>query len=84
MTDEMVTGSPIELTVAGHHFHRNETGTVTHHINGRPDHSTGGLLSTVEVFAAEITRLRQLVPSGEANEEEAPPLVHPLRSRPDQ
>jgi hypothetical protein len=46
----------IDLTVAGHHFHR------------AADHSTSGLLSTVEVFAAEVTRLRKPVPREAANE----------------
>ena len=84
MTDETATDAALDVTVRGHSFHRTANGKMTHHINGRPDHSPGGMLSTVEAFAEEIARLRQLLPSEARNQEEAPPIVDPLGSRPDE
>ena len=84
MSDKSATGAPLDITVGKHHFHRTEHGMVTHHIAGRPDHSVDGLRSTLEAFAEEITRLRQLLPSEARNQDEAPPRVDPMGSRPDQ
>jgi hypothetical protein len=82
MNSELTSPTALDVTVKGHHFHRTEHGMKSHHINGRSDHSAGGIMSTVEAFAEEITRLRQLVPAEAAHEESAPPLVDPMGSRP--
>ena len=84
MSDEKVTSAPLDVTVDGHHFHRSETGMVTHHVDGRPDHSSRGIMSTVEVFAQEIARLRKLIPSEAGKEDKPPRLVDPRGSRPDE
>jgi hypothetical protein len=84
LANERVINTPLDVTVGGHHFHRSETGMVTHHINGRPDHSSGGVMATVEVFAQEIARLRELVPSEAGRKDQAPPVVDPMGSRPDE
>ncbi len=84
MTDEAASNAMLDVTVRGHSFHRTANGKMTHHINGRPDHSSAGMLSTVEAFAEEIARLRQLLPSEARNQEEASPIVDPLGSRPDE
>jgi len=84
LTDHRVTSAPLDIGVDGHHFHRSESGMVTHHINGRPDHSSRGIMSTVEVFAQEIARLRKLVPSEAGREDKPPAVVDPMGSRPDE
>jgi hypothetical protein len=84
VSDDKVTNAPLDVTVAGHHFHRSESGMVTHHVDGRPDHSSRGIMSTVEVFAQEIARLRELVPAEAGREHKAPRLVDPMGSRPDE
>lgn len=48
----------LDVTVGNHRFRRTENGVVGHYINGAPDHSTNGLTTTLEAFAAEIVRLR--------------------------
>jgi hypothetical protein len=84
MDNETTSKTAIDVTVSGHHFHRTEQGMRSHHIGGRSDHSTGGVMSTLEVFAEEIVRLRQLVPSEAAHQENAPPLIDAMGSRPDE
>jgi hypothetical protein len=84
MANDKTANAPLDVTVGGHHFHRSESGMVTHHVNGRPDHSSNGIMSTVEVFAQEIIRLRQFVPSEAEHAERPPRLVDPLGSRPDE
>jgi hypothetical protein len=83
LANEKVASAPLDITVGGHHFHRSESGMVTHHVNGRPDHSSGGIMSTVEAFAQEIERLRKLVPSEAATKDSPPRLIDPMGSRPD-
>jgi hypothetical protein len=81
---QKVTGAPLDVVVDKHHLHRSDSGLMTHHIDGRPDHSVNGIMSTAEAFAQEIVRLRKLVPS-EADKRDTPPrLVDPLGSRPDE
>ncbi len=84
MANERVINTPLDVTVGGHHFHRSETGMVTHHVDGRPDHSSRGIMSTVEVFAQEIARLRKLVPAEADREDKPPRIVDPMGSRPDE
>jgi hypothetical protein len=83
MDSKATPQAALDVTVGGHHFHRSEHGMTSHHIAGRPDHSITGAMSTVEVFAEEIMRLRQLLPSEAAHGESAPAVVDPLGSRPD-
>ena len=84
MANDKTSHSPLDVTVGGHHFHRSENGMVTHHVNGRPDHSSAGLMSTLEEFAQEIVRLRQFLPTEAEAAEKAPRIVDPLGSRPDE
>jgi hypothetical protein len=84
VSDDKVTSAPLDVIVGGHHFHRSESGMVTHHVDGRPDHSSRGIMSTVEVFAQEIARLRELVPAEAGKLDKPPRLVDPRGSRPDE
>jgi hypothetical protein len=81
---ERVTGAPLDVVVDKHHLHRSDSGLMTHHINGRPDHSVNGIMSTAEAFAQEIVRLRKLVPSDAGRQDKPPRVVDPLGSRPDE
>jgi len=47
MANERTLHAPIDVTVDGLNFHRGENGMVTHHVNGRPGHSSAGIMATV-------------------------------------
>lgn len=84
MSDEnQASVTPLDVVVGAHHFHRSEHGMVRHHVDGQADHSVGGLRSSLEAFAEEITRLRALVPPEQRGDTEPPPVTDPMGSNPD-